>query len=153
MINGFISKHKELKDYSSLLLDFVCYFKTLNGYENYTVNGFNEAVGKFMKNIYSDGNKKQIINLIPNKRLLADLVNNTQLYIDLDIYTPDHKYCPKHTFVMKYKETEDTTTTMHVRVYSSVGLVKEYDMPAIGMTMQDLSNLIDKERNNYKSNK
>jgi len=64
-----------------------------------------------MENKYFDFKFKQIANLIKDKEDLADLINNTRLKVELDIYTPDHKYCPKHTFVMKYKETEDTTTT------------------------------------------
>lgn len=38
---------------------------------------------------------------------------------------------------------------MHVRVYSKDGLVKEYSIPAKGISMEVMSDLIDKERNGY----
>ncbi len=146
-INGFINEHSEYKRYQ--VKDFIAFFKFRNNYERYTTDKLLEVYEKYIKANSDYSEYEQIYKSLSSK-LAVNLINNTQLEIDLDIYTPDHKYCPKHTFVMKYEETEDTTTTIHVRVYSSVGLVKEYDMPAIGMTMQDLSNLIDKERNNYK---
>lgn len=153
MINGFISKHKEIQEYSNVILDFVGYFKFINAYTSYTVEEFKTTLNKRMENTYFDFKFKQIANLIQNKEDLADLINNARLKVELDIYTPDHKYCPKHTFVMKYKETEDITTTMHVRVYSKDGLVKEYSIPAKGISMEVMSDIIDKERNNYKPDK
>lgn len=143
-ISGFINEHSEYK--RCQVKDFIAFFKFRNNYERYTTDRLLEVYEKYIKANSDYSEYAQIYKSLSSK-LAVNLINNTQLEIDLDIYTPDHKYCPKHTFVMKYKETEDTTTTIHVRVYSSVGLVKEYDMPAIGMTMQDLSNLIDKERN------
>lgn len=151
MINGFISKHKEIQEYSSSILDFIGYFKFINAYTNYTVEEFKITLNKRMENKYFDFKFKQIANLIKDKEDLADLINNTRLKVELDIYTPDHKYCPKHTFVMKYKETEDTTTTMYVRVYSKDGLVKKYSIPAKGISMEVMSDLIDKERNGYRN--
>ena len=38
----------------------------------------------------------------------------------------------------------------HVEVYSSKGLIKSYDMSAIGITFEKMYHIIDKERNNYK---
>ena len=151
MINGFISKHKEIQEYSSSILDFIGYFKFINAYTNYTVEEFKTTLNKRMENKYFDFKFKQIANLIKDKEDLADLINNTRLKVELDIYTPDHKYCPKHTFVVKYKETEDTTTTMYVRVYSKDGLVKKYSIPAKGISMEVMSDLIDKERNGYRN--
>lgn len=147
MVHGFINKHKEIQEYSSSVLDFVSYFKFINDYTDYTVEEFKTILSKRMENTYFDFKFRQIANLIQDKEDLTSLINNTQLEVELDIYTPDHKYSPKHTFVMECKETEDTTTTMHVRVYSKNGLIKEYSMPAKGISMQDLSTLIDKERN------
>lgn len=146
MVHGFINKHKEIQEYSNSVLDFVSYFKFINDYTDYTVEEFKTILSKRMENTYFDFKFRQIANLIRDKEDLTSLINNTQLEVELDIYTPDHKYSPKHTFVMECKETEDATTTIHVRVYSKNGLVKEYSMPAKGMPMQDLSTLIDKER-------
>ena len=92
MINGFISKHKEIQEYSSSILDFIGYFKFINAYTNYTVEEFKTTLNKRMENKYFDFKFKQIANLIKDKEDLADLINNTRLKVELDIYTPDHKY-------------------------------------------------------------
>lgn len=146
MINGFISKHKEIQEYSSSILDFIGYFKFINAYTNYTVESLKQLTTNVWRISISILSLSKSPNLIKDKEDLADLINNTRLKVELDIYTPDHKYCPKHTFVMKYKETEDTTTTMYVRVYSKDGLVKKYSIPAKGISMEVMSDLIDKER-------
>ncbi len=150
MINGFISKHPEYERYQ--IEDFVAFFKFRNDYKEYTVTKLLEVYEKYVKNCSAYREYEQIYNSLNNELSIVNLVNNTQLEVELDIYTPDHKYSPKHTFIMKCKETEDTATTMHVRVYSKNGLVKEYSIPAKGMSMQDLSELIDKERNEYNDN-
>ena len=108
-----------------------------------------EIYNKYIKGNSDYYEYEQIYKELNNEVAITNLINGTQLEIELDIYTPDHKYCPKHTFVMKYKETEDITTTMHVRVYSKDGLVKEYSIPAKGISMEVMSDIIDKERNGY----
>lgn len=96
MIHGFINKHKEIQEYSNSVLDFVSYFKFINDYTDYTVEEFKTILSKRMENTYFDFKFRQIANLIQDKEDLTSLINNTQLEVKLDIYTPDHKYSPKH---------------------------------------------------------
>lgn len=148
-INGFISKYPEYKRYQ--VEDFIAFFKFSNDYKEYTVMKLADIYNKHIKGNSHYYEYEQIYKSLGNEVAITNLINGTQLEIELDIYTPDHKYCPKHTFVMKYKETEDITTTMHVRVYSKDGLVKEYSIPAKGISMEVMSDIIDKERNGYRN--
>ena len=62
---------------------------------------------------------------------------------ELAIFTP--KFDSKRTHhIRSYKSDEDI---LQVEVISDNGVIKSYNMAATGMTMQDLLNLIDKERN------
>lgn len=144
-INGFISKYPKYKRYQ--VEDFIAFFKFSNDYKEYTVMKLAEIYNRYIKGNSNYYEYEQIYKELSNEVTITNLINGTQLEIELDIYTPDHKYSPKHTFIMKCKETEDTTTTMHVRVYSKDGLVKEYSIPAKGISMEVMSDLIDKERN------
>lgn len=61
---------------------------------------------------------------------------------ELDIFTSDFETKRTH-HMTSYKSNEDV---LQVRVISNEGVVKNYDVSAIGITLQDLSNLVDKER-------
>lgn len=144
MVHGFINKHKEIQEYSSSVLDFVSYFKFINDYTDYTVEEFKTILSKRMENTYFDFKFRQIANLIRDKEDLTSLINNTQLEVELDIYTPDHKYSPKHTYSCEVEEADKDTFC--VEVYSCKGLVKSYDISAIGITFEGMYHIVDKEQ-------
>lgn len=151
-INKFIEehiadyKHKYPKsnEFESELRNFIGYFKGINGYKLYSLEGLEKAYKECVKNHYSYYTYSPIYETIDIHELL-DLINSVHYRLELEIFTPDHKYCPKHTYCCSAEEADEDI--LHVNVYSSKGLVKSYDMSSVGFTFEDMFTLIDKERN------
>lgn len=149
-INEFISKCKcpKLDNFEQKLSNFVSYFKGINGYNKYSLEELEKAYKECVKNQYSYYTYSPIYETIGTHELL-DLINRIHYHIELHIFTPDHKYCPRHTYSCDIEEADNDM--FHVEVYSSKGLIKSYDMSAIGITFEDMYEIIDKERNGYRS--
>lgn len=155
MINKFVEEHRidykrkypKSDKFESGLRNFVSYFKGINGYKPYSLEGLEKAYRECIKNHYSYCTYSPIYETMDIHELL-DLINNVHYSIELEIFTPDHEYCPKHTYGCRIEEADKDI--LYVRVYSSKGLVKSYDMSAIGFTFEDMFALIDSERNTNK---
>ena len=155
MINEFVDKHllayqskyPKSDDFEQELDNFVSYFKSVNGYNQYSIEELKKAYEKCVENHYNYHTYSPIYETIDTHELL-DLINNIHYRIKLLVFTPDHKYSPKHTYGCKIEEADEDTFC--VEVYSNKGLVKSYDIPATGITTEKMLQIIDRERNEYK---
>lgn len=119
--------------------------KFYNANIKYTIESFKLALTEYQKSICCNQEVIEVFRSIDDCNYIIDYINSCHFSNELDIFTPDFEMKRTH-HMTSYKSDEDV---LRVRVISNEGVIKRYDMPAIGMTIQDLSNLIDKERNGY----
>lgn len=146
-IADYKSKYPKSNKFDSELRNFISYFKGTNGYKPYSLEELENTYRECVKNPHSYYTYSPIYETINTNELL-DLINRIHYQIKLYIFIPDHEYCPKHTYSCEVEEAD--SDMFHVEVYSSKGLVKSYDISAIGITFEKMYDFIDKERNNCK---
>lgn len=146
MINDFIDKCIEHPRFQ--VENFIAFFKLRNYYREYSVDRLNDIYIHHIDNCYDYKDFDSIYKLFDDKSELVDYINNIHTEIELDIFTPDHEYSPKHTFVMKSKMANTSSDIIHICVYSKNGLIKAYTIPAVNISMEDIANIVDKEIEN-----
>lgn len=117
--------------------------KFYNANKEYTVDSFKLMFEDYKKSIYCCQDFVKLCQIINDYDYIVNYINQSHFKNELAIFTP--KFDSKRTHhIRSYKSDEDI---LQVEVISDNGVVKSYNMAATGMTMQDLLNLIDKERN------
>lgn len=117
--------------------------KFYNANKEYTVDSFKLMFEDYKKSIYCCQDFVKLCQIINDYDYIVNYINQSHFKNELAIFTP--KFDSKRTHhIRSYKSDEDI---LQVEVISDNGVIKSYNMAATGMTMQDLLNLIDKERN------
>ena len=117
--------------------------KFYNANKEYTVDSFKLMFEDYKKSIYCCQDFIKLCQIINDYDYIVNYINQSHFKNELAIFTP--KFDSKRTHhIRSYKSDEDI---LQVEVISDNGVIKSYNMAATGMTMQDLLNLIDKERN------
>lgn len=137
----WMSNPQKMTKLSDLPDGFVARMKFYNANEDYTLESFSASFNDYQKSVYCSREAVELCKTLDGL-CVVDYINNSHFKNELDIFTPD--FDKKRTHHMTSQKSDDDI--LHVRVYSKNGLIKEYSMPAKGMSMQDLSTLIDKER-------
>lgn len=140
----WISRPQErLTKVSDLPNGSIARIKFYNANQEYTKESFKLMFTEYQKSIYCNQEVVEAFRSINDYGYIVDYINDSHFRNELDIFTPE--FDKKRTYHMtSHKSDEDV---LQVRVVSNEGVIKSYGISAIGMTMQDLSTLIDKERN------
>ena len=118
--------------------------KFYNANKEYTVENFKMIFFEYQRSIYCNQEVVEVVRSINDYGCIVDYINNSHFRNELDIFTPE--FDKKRTHHMtSYRSNEDV---LQVRVISNEGVIKSYDMSAIGITFKDIFHIIDKERNN-----
>lgn len=141
------SRHQERMTQLSDLPDgVIARIKFYNANKDYTVERFRTVFDDYKKSIFCNQEFVDLCRTINNDDYVVDYINNSHFRNELDIFTPDFDKKRTH-HITSHKSDKDT---LQVRVISNEGVIKSYDMPAIGITFEKMYHIIDKERNNYK---
>lgn len=116
--------------------------KFYNASKEYTVDSFKQMLEDYKRSVYCCQDFINLCQSINDYNHVMDYINNSHFRNELDIFTSDFETKRTH-HMTSYKSNEDV---LQVRVISNEGVVKNYDVSAIGITLQGLSNLVDKER-------
>lgn len=146
----WISKpQKRLTKVSDLPNGSIARIKFYNANQEYTIESFKLMFTKYQKSIYCNQEVVEVFRSINDYGYIVDYINDSHFRNELDIFTPE--FDKKRTHHMtSHKSDEDV---LQVRVVSNEGVIKSYDISATGITTEKMFQIIDKERNNYKSNK
>ena len=87
----------------------------------------------------------ELCQIINDYSYIVDYINNSHFRNELDIFTPEFDKKRTH-HITSHKSDKDM---LQVRVISNEGVIKSYDMSAIGITFEKMYHIIDKERNGY----
>lgn len=141
----WISKpQRRMTKLSDLSDGVIARIKFYNANKEYTVDSFKLMLEDYKKSIYCCQDFIKLCQIINDYDYIVNYINQSHFKNELAIFTPEFDSKRTH-HIYSYKSDEDI---LQVEVISDNGVVKSYNIPAKGMTMQDLSNLIDKERSN-----
>ncbi|RGQ28786.1 hypothetical protein DWZ05_01505 [Bacteroides ovatus] len=121
--------------------------KFYNANKEYTVDSFKIMFAEYQKSIYCNQEVIGVCHSISDYSYIVDYINNSHFRNELDIFTPE--FDKKRTHHITSHESDKDT--LQVRVISNEGVIKSYDMSAIGITFEKMYHIIDKERNGYQS--
>jgi len=121
--------------------------KFYNANKEYTVDSFKLMFEDYKKSIYCCQDFIELCQIINDYSYIVDYINNSHFRNELDIFTPEFDKKRTH-HITSHKSDKDT---LQVRVISNEGVIKSYDMSAIGITFEKMYHIIDKERNGYRS--
>lgn len=145
----WISKpQKRISKLSDLPDGVIARIKFYNANKEYTADSFKLMLEDYGRSVYCCQDFIELCQSINDYNCIVDYINNSHFRNELDIFTPDFEMKRTH-HMTSYKSDEDV---LRVRVISNEGVIKNYNIPTTGMTMQDLTNFIDKERSTYKPN-
>lgn len=133
----------KLTKLSELADGTIAYIKSCNANKEYTVDSFKLMLEGYKKSIYCCQDFIELCQAIDDYGYIANYINQSHFKNELDIFTPEFDRKRTH-HIASYKSDKDM---LQVKVISDNGVIKSYDIPATGMTMQYLSTLIEKERN------
>ena len=119
--------------------------KFYNANKEYTVDSFKLMFEDYEKSIYCWQDFIELCQIINDYSYIVDYINNSHFRNELDIFTPEFDKKRTH-HITSHKSDKDT---LQVRVISNEGVIKSYDMSAIGITFEKMYHIIDKERNGY----
>lgn len=138
---------KKITNHSDLSDGVIARIKFYNANKEYTVDSFKLMFEDYKKSICCCQDFIKLCQSINDYNHVVDYINNSHFRNELDIFTPDFEVKRTH-HITSYKSNEDI---LQVRVISNKGVIKSYDVSATGITFKKMHDLIDKERNNYKS--
>ncbi|MFS2708305.1 hypothetical protein AAH092_00150 [Bacteroides xylanisolvens] len=132
---------------SDLSDGIIARIKFYNANKEYTVDSFKLMFEDYKKSIYCCQDFIELCQIISDYSYIVDYINNSHFRNELDIFTPEFDKKRTH-HITSHKSDKDT---LQVRVISNEGVIKSYDMSAIGITFEKMYHIIDKERNDYRS--
>lgn len=117
--------------------------KFYNANKDYTVDSFKLMFEDYKKSIYCCQDFIKLCQIINDYDYIVNYINQSHFKNELDIFTSE--FDKKRTHHMaSYRSNEDV---LQVRVISNEGVIKSYDISAIGITFGKMYDFIDKERN------
>lgn len=132
---------------SDLSDGIIARIKFYNANKEYTVDSFKLMFEDYKKSIYCCQDFIKLCQIINDYDYIVNYINQSHFKNELDIFTPEFDKKRTH-HITSHKSDKDT---LQVRVISNEGVIKSYDMSAIGITFEKMYHIIDKERNDYRS--
>lgn len=120
----------------------IAYIKFCNANKEYTVDSFKLMLEDYKKSIYCCQDFVELCQVIDDYGHIVNYINQSHFKNELDIFTPEFDRKRTH-HIVSYKSDKDT---LQVKVISDNGVIKSYDISAIGITFKKMHDLIDKER-------
>ena len=121
--------------------------KFYNANKEYTVDSFKLMFEDYKKSIYCCQDFIKLCQIINDYDYIVNYINQSHFKNELDIFTPEFDKKRTH-HITSHKSDKDT---LQMRVISNEGVIKSYDMSAIGITFEKMYHIIDKERNGYRN--
>ena len=141
----WMSKPEErITKLSDLSDGVIARIKFYNANKEYTVDGFKLMLEDYKKSIYCCQDFIELCQTIDDYGYIVNYINQSHFKNELDIFTPEFDRKRTH-HIVSYKSDKNT---LQVKVISDNGVIKSYDMPAIGITFEKMHDLIDSERGN-----